>query len=62
MKRCGAEEGCIKHIMSHRRIKIGIGKVLDVRGNGEVKWMKEAKRLKKVHMKGIERVRECEYG
>jgi len=60
--KCVAEEGCIEHIMSHRRIKIRIGKVLDVRGKGEVKWMKEVKRLRKVHMKGIERMRECEYG
>jgi len=46
--------------MSHTRIKIGIGKVLDMSGKEEVKWMKEVKRLRKVHKKGIERVREYE--
>jgi len=38
---------CIEHIMSHMRVKIGIGEVLDERGKGEVvKWMKEVKRLR----------------
>jgi len=45
------------------RIKIGVGAVLDERGKGEVlKWMREGKRLREVHRRGIERVRECEYG
>jgi len=33
---CGMEEGCIEHIMSHTRIKIGLGEVLDERGKSEV--------------------------
>jgi len=33
---CGVEERCIEHIMSHMMIKIGLGKVLDERGKGEV--------------------------
>jgi len=33
---CGVEKGCIERIMSHTRIKIGIGKVLVERGRGEV--------------------------
>jgi len=58
---CGVEERCIEHIMSYTRIKIGIGEVLDERGKEEVvKWMKEVKRLREVHRRGIERVRECE--
>jgi len=65
-KKCrigGVEEGCIEHIMSYTRIKIEIGEVLDERGKGEVvKWMKEVKRLREVHRRGIERVRECECG
>jgi len=37
---CGMEEERIEHIMSHTRIKIGLGEVLDERGKGkEVKWM-----------------------
>jgi len=41
------EERCIEHIMSHTRIKIGLGEVLDERGKGvAVKWMKEVKRLR----------------
>jgi len=60
---CGVEEGCIEHIMSHTRIKIGLGEVLDGKREGEiVKWMREVKRLRKVHRREIERVRECEYG
>jgi len=62
--RCGnEEEGCIEHIMSHTRIKIRLGEVLDERGKDEVmKWMKEVKRLRELHRRGIERVRECECG
>jgi len=46
--------------MSYTRIKIGLGEVLDKRGKGKiVKWMKEVKRLREVHRRGIERVREC---
>jgi len=42
---CGMEEGRIEHIMSHTRIKIGLGEVLDKRGKGEVvRWMREVKR------------------
>jgi len=49
--------------MSYTRIKIGISEVLDERGKGEVvKWMKEVKRLREVHRRYIERVRECECG
>jgi len=60
---CRVEEGCIEHIMSHTRIKIGLSEVSDERGKGEVvKWIKEVKRLREVHRKGIERVRECECG
>jgi len=33
---CGVEEGCIEHIMSHTRIKIGLDEVLVERGNGEI--------------------------
>jgi len=55
------EEGRIEHIMSHARIKIGLGEVLDERGKGEVvKWMTEVKRQRDVHRRKIERVRECE--
>jgi len=55
------EEEFIEHIMSHTRIKIGLGEVLDERGKGEVvKWMKEVKRLREVHRREIERVREYE--
>jgi len=32
---CGMEEGRIKHIMFHTRIKIGLGEVLNERGKGE---------------------------
>jgi len=47
--------------MSHTRIKIGVGTVLDERGKGEVlKWMREVKKLREIHTRGIERVRECE--
>jgi len=57
------EEGCIEHIMSYTRIRIGIGEVLDERGKGEVvKWMKEVKKLREVHRRRIERVREYECG
>jgi len=42
------EEGCIEHIMSNTRIRIG--KVLNKRGKEEVmKWMQEVKRLREVH-------------
>jgi len=55
------KEGCIEHIMSHTRIKIGVGAVLDERGKGDVvKWMKEVRKLREIHRRGIERVRECE--
>jgi len=33
---CRVEEGCIEHIMSHTRIKIELGEVLDARGREEV--------------------------
>jgi len=33
---CGVEEGCIKYIISHMRIKIGLGEVLDERRKWEV--------------------------
>jgi len=57
---CGMEEGCIEHIMSHTRLKIGLGEVLDERGKGEVvKWMREIKRLREIHRREIERVKEC---
>jgi len=57
------EEGCIEHIISHTRIKIGLDKVLDERGKEEVvKWMREVKKLREIHRRGIERVRECECG
>jgi len=47
--------------MSHTRIKIGLGEVLDERGKGKaVKWMKEVKRLTEIHRRGIEGMRECE--
>jgi len=40
------EEGCIEHIMTHTRIKIGIGAVLDEKGKGEVlKWMRKVKKI-----------------
>jgi len=40
------EEGCAEQIMSHTRIKIGLGK--DERGKGEImKWMREVKKLRK---------------
>jgi len=36
------KEGCIEHIMSYTRIKIGLGEVLDERGKGEVvKWIRK---------------------
>jgi len=55
------EEGCIEHIMSYTRIRIG--EVLGEIGKGEVvKWMKEVKRLREIYRRGIERVRECECG
>jgi len=55
------EEGRIEHIMSYTRIKIGLCEVLDERGKGEVvKWMREVKRLREVHRREIESVRECE--
>jgi len=60
---CGVKEGCIEHIISHTRIKIRIGAFLDERGKREVlKWMREVKKLTKIHRRGIERVRECECG
>jgi len=34
---CGVEEGCIEHIMSYTRIRIGMGEVLDERGKGKGK-------------------------
>jgi len=38
------EEGYIKHIMTHTKIKIGAGIVLDEKEKGEVlKWMREVK-------------------
>jgi len=65
-KKCriyGVEEGCIEHIMSHTRMKIGLDKVLDERTKGEVvKWMREVKKLREIHRKRIERVREYECG
>jgi len=33
---CGVEEGCVEHIMSHMRIKIGLDEVLDERKKGEI--------------------------
>jgi len=45
--------------MSHTRIKIGLGEILDERGKGEVvRWMREFKRLREVHRREIESVRE----
>jgi len=45
--------------MSHTRIKIGLGEVLDKRGKGEVvKWMREIKTLRKIHKRRIGRERE----
>jgi len=55
------EERRIEHIMSHTRIKIGLGEILDEKGKGEVvRWMREVKRLREVHRREIESVRECE--
>jgi len=52
---CGVKEGCVEHMMSRTRIKIGIGEVLDEKGKGEiVKWMKEVKRLREVHRRDRE--------
>jgi len=53
-KICGMQEGRIEHIMSHTRIKIGLGEVLDERGKGVVTWMREVKRLREVHRREIE--------
>jgi len=57
------EEGRIEHIMSHTRIKISLGEVLDEKWKEEVvRWMREVKRLREVHRREIESVRECECG
>jgi len=49
--------------MSHTRIKIGLGEVLDEKGKEEVvRWMREIKRLREVHRREIKSVRECECG
>jgi len=49
--------------MSHTKIKIGLGEVLDEKGKGKVvKWMKKIKKLREIHRREIERVRECECG
>jgi len=50
------EEGRIEHIMSHTRIKIGLGEVLDEKEGKEevVRWMREVKRLREVHRREIE--------
>jgi len=38
----------VKHIISHTRIKMGLGEVLDERRKEEVvKWMREVKETKK---------------
>jgi len=59
----GMEEGRIEHTMSHTRIKIGLGEVLDEKGKEEVvRWMREVKRLREIHRREIESVRECECG
>jgi len=48
------EERPIEYIMSHTRIKIRLGEVLDEKGKEEVvRWMREVKRLRE------ERNREC---
>jgi len=53
------EEGCIEYIMSHTRIKIEVGAVLHEREKREViKWMREVKKLREIHRKGIEGMRE----
>jgi len=50
------------HNISYR-IKIGLGEVFDERRKGEVvKWMREVKKLREIHRRGIERVREYECG
>jgi len=49
---CGVEKGCIEHIMTHTRIKIGV----------ILKWIREVKKLREIHRRGTERVRECECG
>jgi len=44
------EEGCIEYIISHMRINIRIGAVLDERGKGKVlKWMREVRKLREIH-------------
>jgi len=55
------EEKCIEHIMIHTRIKIGVGVVLEREG-GILKWIREVKKLREIHRRGIESVRECECG
>jgi len=46
---CGVEVGCLKHIMSHTRIKIRLGEVLDERGKGYiVKWMREVNKWRDI--------------
>jgi len=53
---CGVE-GYIEHVASHMRIKIRLGEVLDERGKEEiVKWMREVKRLREAHRRGIKKV------
>jgi len=38
-----------------------LGEALDERGKWELmKWMREVKKLRNIHRRGIERVRECE--
>jgi len=60
---CGVEEGCTERIMSHTRINVGLGEILDEREKGEVvKWMRKVKKLREIHRREIERVRECECG
>jgi len=57
---CGLEEGCIKHILTHTRNRIGINAVVDERGRGKaMRWMRGVTKLRKG---GIESVRKCECG
>jgi len=56
---CGVQEGCLEYIMTHTRIKIRIGVVLDEKEKEEVlKWMREVKKLREIYRNGVERVRE----
>jgi len=63
-KRCcvyGLEKGYIEHILIHTRNKIGVNVVVSERERREaVRWMREIKKLRKIHRRGIESVRVCE--